>query len=297
MNRKDVVYIGVFLENIPGTLERQIADQHVTLAFSPNQEKYEKLHEVIGTECKMELVGYGNDGQNEGLKVKLISDVPYFGADNPHITLSLADGAKAVKTANLDFSLDIPERLGVKMGEILEGKIGVFTQKDGIKYDKSEFELVEQTKGVAKTSEQQKREKEAQRLAAEKQKQEMKYEMAKRAIDDGKSPLYTQCDFRGIQIRENGGNWKRANIGELKRYNPDEHENTDIALATQDKNEIILEKVEDLAFVDGVLVIETDSVLYSNLDFVQEYQQILEHQMDIEESLYEIPEEIDLSGR
>jgi 3-methyladenine DNA glycosylase AlkD len=58
----------------------------------------EKLLPYIGQEVEVTVNAYGNDGQNEGLGVEIDESIPYFGADQKHVTLSIAEGAAAVNT-------------------------------------------------------------------------------------------------------------------------------------------------------------------------------------------------------
>ena len=101
-------FVGIFFDDdIVGTLENtnNSGGLHVTLAFKPNDDAWRQLKPFIGEKVEVKVLGYGNDGQNEGLLVEF-DGIPYFGAEKRHITLSIAKGAKAVNTKNLDFSVE-----------------------------------------------------------------------------------------------------------------------------------------------------------------------------------------------
>lgn len=107
-----VIYEALFLKHeFEGLLEHQVEKQHVTTAFRP-----ETAHAALyGQKATFRVVGYGNNGINEGFLVKLescdsdtlrnlISKVKV-----PHITLSVSDGGRPVDTARLTFeSVDGP---------------------------------------------------------------------------------------------------------------------------------------------------------------------------------------------
>lgn len=70
---------------------KNIENKHITNEFRPN-----KSHEELyGCEAKFIVTGYGNDGVNEGYKIKLISCKSddliklYNNIVIPHITLSV----------------------------------------------------------------------------------------------------------------------------------------------------------------------------------------------------------------
>lgn len=110
----DYKYIGLFIEF--EMFNKQIADiktnnlykviknPHVTISYKP-----EFVEEgLFGEEVTIRIVGYGNDGINEGLKVELITDNEVIKKQIkeikvPHITLSIAENGHAVDTYRLDF--------------------------------------------------------------------------------------------------------------------------------------------------------------------------------------------------
>lgn len=82
-----------------------IRDLHVTFVFQPKTVD----PALIGLPLTVRVVGYGNDGRNEGVRVELsakdkrlrelIRAIPL-----PHVTLSIAGDAKAVDTRYLNFA-------------------------------------------------------------------------------------------------------------------------------------------------------------------------------------------------
>ena len=100
----ECVYWGVFFDHddLPeGELDIDIDNKHVTMGYrQPCPE------DIVGCEVAVTVVGYGNDGANEGYEIEL----PYFmheywnnGEAIPHITLSKAYGASAKDTGYIDF--------------------------------------------------------------------------------------------------------------------------------------------------------------------------------------------------
>ena len=84
--------------------------------------------EQLGTGARIIAEGYGNDGKNEGLLVRIEADDPVIqeACDKlkvPHITLSVSEGAKPQDTDKLDFKpLDKPFEI--------KGEYGLFSQGD-----------------------------------------------------------------------------------------------------------------------------------------------------------------------
>ena len=84
---------------------------HCTFKYHPNDD--EIFDELVGKEIEVLIIGYGNDGQNSGFEIQLPDDIiPYYinyvdgypdKLIKPHITSSLAVGAKASKTRDLVF--------------------------------------------------------------------------------------------------------------------------------------------------------------------------------------------------
>ncbi len=124
-------YIGCFVDReeltryvnavSTGHLWREITVPHVTFVFEPD----EVNRELFGAKVKVQAVGYGNNGINEGLKVKLYCENRVIaemaeGIKVPHITLSVDKGGKAYDTRYLKF-YDIEPF-------VLEGVFGGYTQ-------------------------------------------------------------------------------------------------------------------------------------------------------------------------
>ena len=85
-------------------MEQQIEIPHITFSYKPD-----KVEEsLFGTAVRVWITGYGNDGRNEGLKVKLECEDPVLQKMSeqikiPHITLAVSKGEKAVNTSRLKF--------------------------------------------------------------------------------------------------------------------------------------------------------------------------------------------------
>lgn len=79
---------------------------HITLAYRPAESQIHE--ELFGKKIVCRLVGYGNDGLNEGFYVAFDGgDKRLVGLFNsiktPHITMSFAEESKPVNTGTLDF--------------------------------------------------------------------------------------------------------------------------------------------------------------------------------------------------
>lgn len=116
-----ILYEGIFFieEEIETLIHSQENTQlprlykplHITFKYRPKSE--ELFDNLVGSEIQLLIVGYGCDGKNSGFEVLLPDDVEkyYINVVNkkggvrktPHITASLAPGASAVNTSNLQF--------------------------------------------------------------------------------------------------------------------------------------------------------------------------------------------------
>ena len=133
-------YEGIFFENnmvdLVHSLEKQklakVNDEiHCTFKYHPNND--EIFNEIVGQSFEVYIIGYGNDGQNSGFEILLPDELKkyYINYDEqnpsvlktPHITSSLAEGAKASNTKNLHF---VPLETPVK----LIGKFGYWIKND-----------------------------------------------------------------------------------------------------------------------------------------------------------------------
>lgn len=119
-----IIYSGLFINPdevysfFPPNLAHKIRDPHVTVAYRPGVEKV--FLDSLSSEAIIRVVGYGNNGENEGLLVEVSAEDPVIqktlsdrvAPDRDgklktvpmHITLSIADGAEAVNTKYLDFT-------------------------------------------------------------------------------------------------------------------------------------------------------------------------------------------------
>lgn len=127
-------YEGIFFEkdmiDIIHSLEKDklaiINDEiHCTFKYKPTEN--EIFNEIVGRTFEIYLIGYGNDGKNSGFQILLPKELKkyYINYDEenptilkiPHITASLAEGAKASNTKNLIFKpLEKPIKLIGKFG-------------------------------------------------------------------------------------------------------------------------------------------------------------------------------------
>ena len=113
-----VIYEGIFFDVEVSKFLRSIEGEvlpitnkilHCTFKFRP--EGSQLFDEIVGEEVEVLVTGYGCDGKNSGFLVELpeLALKYYINYDNEenlkpaHITVSLAPGAKAVDTANLEF--------------------------------------------------------------------------------------------------------------------------------------------------------------------------------------------------
>ena len=133
------IYIGCFLdpqdllsatgEYAHRHLARIIPSPHVTFQYQP-----EAVDETLfGQPVEITAVGYGNDGKNEGLLVRLTAPSPAVQAMSeaipvPHITISVSESGKPVNTGSLTFREIPPFRLTGVFGGYQEGGIVVTTR-------------------------------------------------------------------------------------------------------------------------------------------------------------------------
>ena len=86
-------------------LQNPIACPHVTLQFLPEAVPTA----LFGTTARITVVGYGNDGKNEGVQVRVEPEDPELqklleSVRVPHITLSVSPEGKPVNTGRLRFT-------------------------------------------------------------------------------------------------------------------------------------------------------------------------------------------------
>lgn len=134
--RHNYSYIGCFFEDLHGILEERnlstgaldkvIQTPHVTFIYRPEVVE----EELFGEEVKITVIGYGNNGENEGLRVELATSNPRLQEmiaeiAVPHITLSVSRRGEAVNTKDLEFAPVEPfELVGIfgayrKDGEVI----------------------------------------------------------------------------------------------------------------------------------------------------------------------------------
>ena len=100
-------------------------EMHCTFKYHPTTD--EIFNDIVGKTFEVYLISYGNDGQNSGFEILLPDKLKnyYINYDEqnpgilktPHITASLAEGAKASNTKNLNFKpLEKPIKLIGKFG-------------------------------------------------------------------------------------------------------------------------------------------------------------------------------------
>lgn len=98
-------------------LKNDIQNPHITFAYKPK----EVDQSLFGTLIQIKIVGYGNDGDNEGLKVQLSSSNPQMQyminkLEMPHITIAVSNKGKPVNTKRLIFEEIEPIELTGKYG-------------------------------------------------------------------------------------------------------------------------------------------------------------------------------------
>lgn len=138
IKKNNISYLGVFIDPpLQGQLDRTIPNQHITISFNPSDSMFLETIPHLGEECEITVLGYGNDGKNEGLLVSVAGNFVYQGAEQQHITLSVSKDGRPVNTGKLVFDQPIPTELGLKVGDVLTGKIGAFVQAPTQAYGKT----------------------------------------------------------------------------------------------------------------------------------------------------------------
>ena len=131
-NKDPVVYTGVFFDRASlydlvsgyfgdSRLYRDVLYPHITFQYAP-----QTVHEdLFGEKAGFRVVGYGNNGQNEGLFVEWLSGSSglkqlFDEIQVPHITLSYAENGRAVNTRYLDFEPVTPFNISGVFGGFLK---------------------------------------------------------------------------------------------------------------------------------------------------------------------------------
>jgi hypothetical protein len=110
--KNNVIYTGAFIDiatlhktiKVGNRLEKLIENPHVTFQFRPETAPTS----LFGEKVCVKVVGYGNDGKNEGLKVEVFANNQMLSKMAkeilvPHITISVSADGKPVDTAKLTF--------------------------------------------------------------------------------------------------------------------------------------------------------------------------------------------------
>lgn len=125
-----------FIHSLEKNMLANVNDEiHCTFKYHPKEK--EIFNCIAGKSFDVYIVGYANDGFNSGFEILLPEELKdfYINYDEenpsllkiPHITASLADGAKASKTKNLRFEkLDKPIKI--------TGKFGFWIKEDNREY-------------------------------------------------------------------------------------------------------------------------------------------------------------------
>lgn len=143
MQPKKVSYEGIFfegeeLEKIKSLEKEHLPvtnDQvHCTFKYHPNED--ELFDNLLGKTFEIKLIGYASNGKNSGFEIELPSKLRdyYINYDEttgklkvPHITVSLAEDAKAVNTKKLKF-IPLPKK------QKILGKFGYWIKEDDKEY-------------------------------------------------------------------------------------------------------------------------------------------------------------------
>ena len=150
-----IIYEGIFF--ISEEIEELIHSQedvllpmiykplHITFKYRPKPE--ELFDNLVGSEIQVLIVGYGCDGKNSGFEVLLPDDIKEYYINiaekesevrkTPHITASLAPGARAANTSRLQF-IPLSEPISIT------GKFGYYVSEKGKEF--ISFESRQRTK-------------------------------------------------------------------------------------------------------------------------------------------------------
>lgn len=140
--RKKTFYAGIFVDKdelygkAEPTLKNTVENPHVTTNFKPDETQ---LHiDSLGSEAKIFAIGYGDNGKNQGLLVRVEADDPAIQEaidklEKPHITLSYSDDSHPKDTVDLDFE-PIEEQFEI------DGDYGLFMNGGKIMHERSKLE-------------------------------------------------------------------------------------------------------------------------------------------------------------
>ena len=143
-----ILYEGIFFDdknsNIIRSLDinklnNKINNLHLTFKFTPKED--ELFNELLRKKYTIEIIGYGNDGNNAGVQVKLPDELIEYYINNdytPHITTSISDNSKAINTHKLKFiKLDKPIKV--------EGTFAYYVQDNNKNYISTEEKQYERS--------------------------------------------------------------------------------------------------------------------------------------------------------
>jgi len=102
VNKKELLKVAETVSK--NRLQRVIDNPHVTFKFKP--QSVDKT--LFGETVEITIIGYANDGKNEGFKVSVASNNPELSKmieaiPTPHITISVSENGKPVDTGFLNF--------------------------------------------------------------------------------------------------------------------------------------------------------------------------------------------------
>ena len=121
-----VAYYGLFLVTpLDSYLSKKIEHQHITMIPPYMTAENTLPYSFYWNIFEVEVVGYANDGTNEGFEVKLPDNLlkHYLNKAVPHITVSVSNEGKPVNTGKLIFEeLTSPFKIKVKAGAFINGK-------------------------------------------------------------------------------------------------------------------------------------------------------------------------------
>lgn len=113
-------------------LNEQTLHPHITFGFKQKpDDAFNELNKING----IKVIGYGNDGKNEGISCELPDKFKslYHGADVIHITLSKTHDSKAIDTAYIDYKpLAKPFYISGRAGAYYNNKHKINTPKQNI---------------------------------------------------------------------------------------------------------------------------------------------------------------------
>ena len=153
-----IIYKGLFLDDESARilveaqrikLDSVIQNMHCTFQYRP---EFEFPEEIVGKEYSVKVIGYGADDNNSGFQVELPQEIKQYYVNRktvkngseiprveeiiPHITVSIAQGAKPIDTGNLDFK-KIEESFYIK------GRMGYFLEGEKVSYQQPEKEMLD----------------------------------------------------------------------------------------------------------------------------------------------------------